>query len=129
MTKTKKAKKVVADFDSLESADGADAKVESTPKYKTVYDLFGGEKSRYSESSVLQYEDKIKSLSMAELQHHAYEVGLLPVTNRKTLEERLIREFDREKLKFKVRPEPARPFESMNDKQKKEMDSILKRGQ
>ncbi len=67
---------------------------------RSIDELIGRKPLGYTVGTVEEYEAKIKGLTLADLQKHATDVGLLPVTNRNVLINRLIGEFKKKARGF-----------------------------
>jgi hypothetical protein len=122
---TKKSKSVPTEkFESLEAADGMKAPKNSGPR--TVYDILAGGRRKETGQSVDEYTLYLESLSLAELQQHAWEKQLMPISNAKILRERLIQEFHRERIKGTINHQSIDPF--TDPKKKAQCLEIMKNG-
>lgn len=63
-------------------------------KYRSLDELLGRKTGQTAYAGTEEeYNEKIRHMSMADLEKHALEVGLMPISNRVTLTNRLMREF------------------------------------
>lgn len=113
-------------FETLEAADGANESKLIKQGPRTISDVLAGGQRKKIGQTVEEYTQYITGLSLAELQHHAYSKQLMPVHNRKILEERLLREFHRERIEGSVSTQPIEPFNT--EAKKKVVLDILKAG-
>lgn len=60
---------------------------------RSIDELLGRTTSNYTNGTIEDYEVKIKDMTLADLQGHATSVGLLPVTNKSVLINRLLNEY------------------------------------
>jgi hypothetical protein len=67
---------------------------------RSIDELLGRTTAAYSTSNIEDYEAKIRNMTLADLQSHAASVGLLPVTNKNTLINRLLGEFKKKSRGF-----------------------------
>ena len=96
--KTKAKKKSVKD---LSQAHGKEEKFEPT----TLDQIWGDDgSSTYGTLNETVYENELDDMNMSDLQTHASTVGIIPVDNRQTLRERLLREFRKHAASYR------RPF-------------------
>lgn len=89
----------------LEQADGRDDKKQA----RSIDEILGNNKRRYRQNTVEEYQLHLKTLNLTDMQAHAQQVGLVPISDRKVLEGRLLREFKKTNNKFygtEVREEP-----------------------
>ena len=101
MAKGSKTKKVAAL--PLEQTDGR-ADHNSAPNLKqkrTLNELMGYEsKSRYSQSTVEEYKEFLKGMNLTDMHREAQARGLIPISDRRVLEQRLTREFSKTSSKY-----------------------------
>ena len=71
-----------------------------------------------------KYETEIDEMNMSDMQAHASRVGIIPVDNRNTLRERLLREFRKHVASYRKPVDNASPEPSVT----KEMRKILSEG-
>ena len=91
-TKTVKKPKTVRKMDKLSQAHGKEEKFQPT----TLDQVWGDNGLwRYSTTSEAAYIDELKTMTKIDIHTHATKIGLIPVSNRDTLEKRLLREFRR----------------------------------
>lgn len=75
---------------NLSQAHGKEEKFEPT----TLDQIWGDDGfDMYGTMKEEEYQDQIDDMNMSDLQTHASRVGIIPVDNRITLRERLVREF------------------------------------
>lgn len=60
---------------------------------RSIDELLGRTKASYSASTMEDYEAQVKNYTLADLQAHAASMGLLPVSNKAVLINRLLTEF------------------------------------
>ena len=60
---------------------------------RSIDELLGRTVASYSTGNIDDYEAKIRNYTLADLQSHAASIGLLPVSNKSTLINRLLTEF------------------------------------
>jgi hypothetical protein len=123
-TKSKKVKPVA--FESLEAADGMTDRPKTPSGPRTVYDVLAGGRRKENGQTVEDYTQYLESLSLAELQQHAYTNQLLPISNARILKERLLNEFHRERIEGSINRQPIEPFNT--EKKKQQALDILKAG-
>ena len=71
-----------------------------------------------------QYETQIDEMNMSDMQTHASRVGIIPIDNRNTLRERLLREFRKHVASYRKPVSNPSPQPSIS----KEMRKILSEG-
>ena len=109
-TKRKTAKKTTAKRKSvknLSQTHGKEEKFEPT----TLDQIWGDDgTSTYGTLNENEYSLRLDDMNMSDLQTHASTVGIIPIDNRQTLRERLLREFRKHVSAYK-KPvhEPAAP--------------------
>lgn len=129
MSKPKKQTKVIPteSFASMEVADGAnDIAPVGKPAPRTIQDVLAGGQRKQMGQSISEYTIFLNSMSLAELQHHAYSKQMMPISNRRLLEQRLLTEFERERIQGSVVSQPSEPFDT--SKKKRDVLDILARG-
>ena len=106
---------------NLSQTHGKEEKFEPT----TLDQIWGDDGLNvYGTMQESQYEDQIDDMNMSDLQTHASRVGIIPIDNRNTLRDRLMREFRKHVGSYRKpisnpSPEPA---------VSKEMRKILSEG-
>lgn len=114
---------------TLKNMKMAHGKIE--PKYDSKYvpstldQLWGdtGLAGNYDTLEESEYKTKLDEMNKSDLQAHAVRIGLIPVDNRETLVNRLMREFRVHVASYKV------PKQMVNAvKNKKTVDTIMSEG-
>ena len=122
--KRKTAKKVTAKKKSvknLSQTHGKEEKFEAT----TLDQIWGDDGSSvYGTMEEINYQGKLDDMNLSDLQAHASRVGIIPIDNRQTLRERLLREFRKHVSAYKKPKSAAPPELHLN----KEVMSILSEG-
>ena len=92
-TKRKTPKKATAKRKSVKNLSQTHGKEENFEP-TTLEQIWGDDgSSAYGTLSETTYEDRLDDMNMSDLQTHASTVGIIPIDNRHTLRERLMREF------------------------------------
>ena len=114
--KRKTSKKATAkrkNIKNLSQTHGKEEKFEPT----TLDQIWGDDGlNEYGTMQEEVYENQIDDMNMSDLQTHASRVGIIPVDNRITLRERLMREFRKHVNSFK-KPVDASSPPSLPDKE------------
>ena len=122
--KRKTAKKATAKKKSvknLSQTHGKEEKFEPT----TLDQIWGDDGSSvYGTMEETNYQGKIDEMNLSDLQAHASRVGIIPIDNRQTLRERLLREFRKHVSAYKKPKSPSVPELHLN----KEVMGILSEG-
>jgi len=112
-TKRKPAKKATAkkkNIKNLSQTHGKEEKFEPT----TLDQIWGEDgTSTYGTMQEEQYQSQIDDMNLSDLQTHASRVGIIPIDNRNTLRERLLREFRKHVAAYRKPihdPSPASPM-------------------
>lgn len=88
---------------------------------RSVYDIIGKANGPYTTNSFDVYRTQLQKMDLAELQKHAIETAnIIPIDDRRRLEDRLEKEFLRTQAKFAGKTQGVAP---MSEKDK---DSVLK---
>ncbi|MAH48999.1 hypothetical protein CMI37_24440 [Candidatus Pacearchaeota archaeon] len=96
--KRKASKKVTKNMKNLSQAHGKEEKFEPT----TLEQIWGDDgSSAYGTLNENQYTNQVDEMNMSDLQTHASTVGIIPIDNRHTLRERLLREFRKHVSSYK----------------------------
>jgi hypothetical protein len=104
--KRKTSKKVTKGIKKLSQAHGKEEKFEPT----TLDQIWGDDgTSTYGTLNESAYTIQLDDLNMSDLQAHASTVGIIPVDNRQTLRERLLREFRKHVSAYKKPIHEAEP--------------------
>ena len=110
--KRKASKKATKNMKNLSQAHGKEEKFEPT----TLEQIWGDDgSSAYGTLNENQYTNQVDEMNMSDLQTHASTVGIIPIDNRHTLRERLLREFRKHVSSYKKPvhavepPSPAAP--------------------
>ena len=91
--KKKTPKKATAKRKSVKNLSQTHGKEENFEP-TTLDQIWGDDgNSTYGTLSETTYEDRLDDMNMSDLQTHASTVGIIPIDNRHTLRERLMREF------------------------------------
>lgn len=126
MARPKKVK-----IEEMQAADGENVvPAVETKQPRTIYEILGKKQHRYKTTDQEEYKTFLKSMSLAELQSHAYECGILPIDNRSQLTERLIREFCAKTSGYHVSAVRRESFQHLHDdpEQMNAVKQILARG-
>tara|TARA_Y100000310_G_scaffold324188_1_gene385734 strand:- start:475 stop:855 length:381 start_codon:yes stop_codon:yes gene_type:complete len=103
---TKKATAKKKSIKNLSQTHGKEEKFEPT----TLDQIWGDDGlSAYGTMQEEQYEGQIDDMNMSDLQAHASTVGIIPIDNRSTLRERLMREFRKHVNSFKKPVDASSP--------------------
>ena len=96
--KRKASKKATKNMKNLSQAHGKEEKFEPT----TLEQIWGDDgSSAYGTLNENQYTNQVDEMNMSDLQTHASTVGIIPIDNRHTLRERLLREFRKHVSSYK----------------------------
>tara|TARA_R100000963_G_C4630441_1_gene95680 strand:- start:113 stop:484 length:372 start_codon:yes stop_codon:yes gene_type:complete len=96
--KRKTSKKVTKSIKNLSQAHGKEEKFEPT----TLEQIWGDDgTSAYGTLNENAYTKEVDDMNMSDLQAHASTVGIIPIDNRNTLRERLLREFRKHVSSYK----------------------------
>ena len=119
--KRKTSGKATKSMKNLSQAHGKEEKFEPT----TLDQIWGDDGSNvYGTLNESTYADKVDDMNLSDLQAHASTVGIIPIDNRHTLRERLLREFRKHVSSYK---KPIHQNESSRDIDPKVM-KILSEG-
>ena len=100
---SKKAASKRKNIKNLSQAHGKEEKFEPT----TLDQIWGDDGfDMYGTMKEEEYENQIDDMNMSDLQTHASRVGIIPVDNRITLRERLVREFRKHVTAYRTPPLP-----------------------
>ena len=103
---SKKATAKRKNIKNLSQTHGKEEKFEPT----TLDQIWGDDGlSEYGTMQEEIYENQIDDMNMSDLQTHASRVGIIPVDNRATLRERLMREFRKHVNSFKKPVDASSP--------------------
>tara|TARA_Y100000310_G_scaffold177280_1_gene177369 strand:+ start:1135 stop:1515 length:381 start_codon:yes stop_codon:yes gene_type:complete len=123
-TKRKTPKKATTKRKSvkaLSQTHGKEEKFEPT----TLDQIWGDDgTSTYGTLNEREYENKLDDMNLSDLQAHASTVGIIPVDNRHTLRERLVREFRKHVSAYKKPVQESIPITNLE----KEAVKILSEG-
>ena len=96
--KRKTSKKATKSIKNLSQAHGKEEKFEPT----TLDQIWGDDgTSVYGTLNENQYANQLDDMNMSDLQTHASTVGIIPIDNRSTLRERLLRDFRKHVSSYK----------------------------
>ena len=96
--KRKTSKKATKSIKNLSQAHGKEEKFEPT----TLEQIWGDDGSTtYGTLNENQYSNRLDDMNMSDLQTHASTVGIIPIDNRSTLRERLLRDFRKHVSSYK----------------------------
>jgi hypothetical protein len=96
--KRKTSKKSSKSIKNLSQAHGKEEKFEPT----TLEQIWGDDGSTaYGTLNENAYTKQVDDMNMSDLQAHASTVGIIPIDNRSTLRERLLREFRKHVSSYK----------------------------
>jgi hypothetical protein len=93
-------------------------------KVRSIDELLGRTDNPYVGKTAEEYEEGLKKLTLVDLQKHATEVGLLPITNSKVLIGRLVVEFNKKARGYFN----TITYNTIEPKNKTRLTEILKRG-
>ena len=106
---------------NLSQTHGKEEKFEPT----TLDQIWGDDgTSTYGTLNEREYENKLDDMNLSDLQAHASTVGIIPVDNRHTLRERLVREFRKHVSAYKKPVQESTPITNLE----KEAVKILSEG-
>ena len=109
---SKKAASKRKNIKNLSQAHGKEEKFEPT----TLDQIWGDDGfDMYGTMKEEEYENQIDDMNMSDLQTHASRVGIIPVDNRITLRERLVREFRKHVIAYRkptLPPNTPKPLDS-----------------
>lgn len=60
---------------------------------RSIDELLGRKTTFYTAGTLAEYDAKVRDMTLADLQHHATSVGLLPISNKNVLINRLLNEY------------------------------------
>ena len=96
--KRKTSGKTTKSMKNLSQTHGKEEKFEPT----TLDQIWGDDGSNvYGTLNESTYADKVDDMNLSDLQAHASTVGIIPIDNRHTLRERLLREFRKHVSSYK----------------------------
>jgi hypothetical protein len=96
--KRKTSKKATKSMKNLSQAHGKEENFEPT----TLEQIWGDDGSTtYGTLNENQYANQLDDMNMSDLQTHASTVGIIPIDNRSTLRERLLRDFRKHVSSYK----------------------------
>ena len=96
--KRKTSKKATKSIKNLSQAHGKEEKFEPN----TLEQIWGDDGSTtYGTLNENQYANQLDDMNMSDLQTHASTVGIIPIDNRSTLRERLLRDFRKHVSSYK----------------------------
>lgn len=85
----------------FEQTDGRADHQPDLVKKRTLVELMGGSpKARYSQGSEDEYKAFLKTLNLTDMHREAQGRGLIPISDRKVLEQRLVREYKKTSSKY-----------------------------
>lgn len=91
---------------------------------RSIDELLGYTHNPYSVGNVEEYERKLKNMTLSDLQVHATELGLLPITNQKVLISRLVEQYNKTARGYYN----TKQLNVIEPKNKEKLLEILKRG-
>lgn len=80
----------------MEQAHG---KIENSPK-RSLDEILGTGKRRYHQTNLDEYKAHLKTLNLTDMQVHAQQLGIIPISDRRLLETRLTKEFQKTASKY-----------------------------
>ena len=89
-------------IDSMKSADGQNVQTQPFGGARSIAEILGTRTHKYRTTNAEQYKAEINKMSRADLQAHAYDLGILPVDSRAQLVDRLMKEFAQQTSGFKA---------------------------
>jgi len=114
--KRKSSKKATAKRKSVKNLSqmhGKEEKFEPT----TLDQIWGDDgTSTYGTLNENQYANQVDEMNMSDLQAHASTVGIIPIDNRHTLRERLLREFRKHVSAYKKPVQESTPITNLDKK-------------
>jgi len=94
MAKTKKTKQIIdGKIEEASTALVTNNISGGKKNVRSIDELLGRKVNPYSNGTIDEYETKIKDMTLADLQAHASNLGLLPVSNKNVLVTRLLGEY------------------------------------
>ena len=103
---SKKATAKKKNVKNLSQTHGKEEKFEPT----TLDQIWGDDGSNvYGTMEEINYEGTLDDMNLSDLQAHASRVGIIPIDNRQTLRERLLREFRKHVSAYKKPVHVAEP--------------------
>ena len=109
--KRKISKKATKSVKNLSQAHGKEEKFEPT----TLEQIWGDDGSTtYGTLNENQYANQLDDMNMSDLQTHASTVGIIPIDNRSTLRERLLRDFRKHVSSYKKPPHQTKSPRDVN---------------
>lgn len=72
-------------------------------------------KGKYTTSDEATYTQQLNDMNKSDLQHHAVQMGLIPVDNRNTLIQRLTREFRKHYAAFGIEKKSPQPKKEISE--------------
>lgn len=93
-------------------------------KVRSIDELLGRTSNPYVGKTAEEYEAGLKNLTLSDLQKHATEIGLLPITNSKILIGRLVAEFNKKARGYFN----TITYNTIEPKNKNKLQEILKKG-
>jgi hypothetical protein len=91
---------------------------------RSLDELLGTKSTEYSHGSLDEYADKVKNMTLAELQAHAASVGILPVSDQKRLVARLINQYQKTSNKYYN----TISFNTVEPKNRAALEKVLRHG-
>ncbi len=126
MPKKKTTKKLTASKKKLNELNQTHGKEEKNTQPTTLDQIWGDTGMwKYKTMDVDEYTDYLKNLDKSDLQAHATQMGLIPVDNRNTLSQRLIREFKKHVSAYTT---PTHKDPTADGKVSEEVRKILREG-
>lgn len=120
--KKAKAKKAVSKINKLSQAHGKEEKFEPT----TLDQIWGDTgMHKYKTLDETEYLEQLNDMAKVDLQSHAVKIGLIPVDNPEQLKKRLLTEFKKYAIAYKI---PADVRKNNNLTLSKEAKKILEEG-
>ena len=126
MPRKKTTKKITASKKKLENLSQTHGKEENGVQPTTLDQIWGDTGLwKYKTMDSEEYTDYLKNLNKSDLQAHATKMGLVPVDNRDTLTQRLVREFKKHVSAYTT---PTHKDPTADGKVSEEVRKILREG-
>lgn len=103
----------------MEQTDGR----HDSPAMRTIDEILGNHKRRYRQGNLEEYQTYLKGLNLTDMHVHAQTVGLVPVSDRRVMETRLIREFKKTSSRYFGTAVQSEPNMVLSDKAKQILSS------
>jgi hypothetical protein len=89
---------------NLKTSAQVNGKVENDFRPTTLDELWGGAGSKYTQSSLAEYEEELNQMNSADIRAHAVKIGFMPHSDVNRLKKKLVAEYEKFAATFKERP-------------------------